>query len=106
MFSKAEPRYFDSLVGELKISGFASVQRDHDFDDKEKMRNAGIRLFYPNLFGQIQGLKDGILLEIGFDQTTPNEPITISSWINDKALSVSLDCIDNRALNVKWKNTH
>ena len=94
---EARRQYFDSLVGELKIPGFVSVQRDHEFDDKEKLRNAGIRLFYPNLFGQIQGLKDGILLEIGFDQTTPNEPITISSWITDKALSVKLDCIDNRS---------
>ena len=65
------------------------------------MRNAGIRLSYPNHFGQIEGLKDGVLLEVGFDQTTPNEKKTVSSWVIDKALSVKLEVEDNRALDVK-----
>lgn len=98
---EARKNYFESLVNKLKIAGFVSVQRDTVFDDKKHMRNAGIRLSYPNLFGQIPGLKDGILLEVGFDQTTPNEEITISSWVIDKAISVKLDVINNQAVRVK-----
>lgn len=98
---QARKSYFDSLVDKLKIAGFVSVQRDNAFDDTKLMRNAGIRLMYPNLFGQIADLKDGILLEVGFDQTTPNENITISSWVFDKAISVNLDIINNQAVDVK-----
>jgi len=97
----ARKKYFESLVYKLKIAGFLSVQRDTAFDDTKLMRNAGIRLIYPNLFGQIPGLKDGILLEVGFDQTTPNEKITISSWVLDKAISVNLDVTNNQAADVK-----
>lgn len=97
---EARKNYFDSLVGKIKIPGFISVERDYLFDD-EKFRNAGLRLNYPNLFGQIEGLKDGILLEVGFDKTTPNEKMTISSWVLDKAVSVSLDIFNNQALGVK-----
>lgn len=100
----ARKKYFDSLAAQIKISGFTNVVRDHAFDDADKMRNAGIRLHYDNLFGQIEGLKDGILLEVGFDQTSPNEPKLISSWVLDKALSVKLDIQDNRAVNVKCYN--
>ena len=49
------------------------------------MRSAGIRLYYPNRAGQQSGIKDGILLELGFDDTTPNRPVTISSWAYDAA---------------------
>lgn len=98
---EARKNYFDSLKDQLKIPGFISVERDTGFDDKDLMRNAGLRLKYPNLFGQIEGLKDGILLEAGFDQTTPNEKITISSWILDKGSSAGLVVINNRALDVK-----
>lgn len=98
---EARKNYFESLVDKLKIAGFQSVQRDTAFDDTKLMRNAGIRLIYPNLFGQISGLKDGILLEVGFDQTTPNEEITISSWVMDKAISVKLDVTNNQAVGVK-----
>lgn len=98
---EARRLFFDSLVGQIQIKGFESVGRDHAFDDTEKMRNAGIRLSYSNQFGKIEGLKDGILLEVGFDQTTPYERIAISSWLMDKALSVKLDVFDNRAVGVK-----
>lgn len=99
---EARKKYFESLVDKLKIAGFQSVQRDTAFDDTKLMRNAGIRLIYPNLFGRIPDLKDGILLEVGFDQTTPNEAITISSWIMDKAIIVNLpDLTNNQAVGVK-----
>lgn len=92
--------YFDSLPAQLIIPGFGSVARDPAFDDEKLMRNAGLRLFYPNLFGKIEGLKDGVLLEAGFDQTTPYEELLISSWLVDRALEVKLDITDNRAKNV------
>ncbi len=98
---EARRNYFDSLSKQIKIPGFLSVSRDNAFDDEKLMRNAGLRLSYPNLFGQIDGLKDGILLETGFDQTTPYEELTISSWLLDKALEVKLKITDNRAKNVK-----
>lgn len=97
----ARKKYFQDLADKIKIAGFEKVERDFTFDDTKEMRNAGIRLFYLNHFGQITGLKDGILLEVGFDQTTPNEKKTVSSWILEKAIDVKLDIRDNRALEVK-----
>lgn len=93
-------QYFDMLAKKIRVPGFLSVERDTSFDDLPKMRNAGIRLNYPGQFGKIPGLKDGILLEVGFDQTTPAEALTISSWIVDKAFEVKLPISDNRALSV------
>lgn len=93
-------KFFDSLVEKIKIPGFTSVLRDTAFDD-EKMRNAGLRLICTGHFGSIEGLKDGILLEVGFDQTTPNEEVNISSWMLEKALEAKLDVMDNTAVRVK-----
>jgi hypothetical protein len=44
-------------------------------------------------------LKDGILLEVGFDDVTPNSPRDISSWAYDFAFN-KVPIIDNRALSV------
>ena len=44
----------------------------------------------------VEGLKDGVLLEVGFDDVTPNEPKDISSWAYDYAAG-KVDIIDNRA---------
>lgn len=42
-----------------------------------------------------------ILLEVGFDTVTPNEPLTISSWAYDRAAAtMGLNITDNRALNI------
>lgn len=94
--------YFDKIFSQIKIPGFIGIERDTNFDD-EQFRNIGVRLHYPKLFGTIEGLKDGILFEIGFDQTAPNEEKLISSWILDRALEtpVFLEIFDNRAQNVK-----
>jgi hypothetical protein len=43
------------------------------------------------------GIKDGILLEVWFDDITPNFPKTISSWAYDFAVS-KVPIIDNRAV--------
>lgn len=96
---ESRQRFFDDMAQKLKILDL-EFQRDTNFDDKQKMRGAGIRGEYHSYFNTISGLKDGILFELGFDQTTPNIPCTISSWAYDKALSLNVEIIDNRAINV------
>ncbi|AZP11199.1 nucleotidyl transferase AbiEii/AbiGii toxin family protein [Undibacterium parvum] len=91
--------YYDWLSQHIRISGIEAVQRDTAFDD-EKMRSAGIRLHYPNRVSQQSGIKDGILLELGFDDTTPNRPVTISSWAYDAAVNAGVKIQDNRAIDV------
>ena len=73
-------QFFEKLRDKIKIPGITTVERDTTYDD-ETLRNAGLRLTYETHFGSIAGLKDGILLEVGFDQTTPNRAVTISSWV-------------------------
>lgn len=89
--------YFDWLSNQFAIDGVVDVVRDEEFDDRKQFRNAGIRLLYPSLFDPVPGLKEGILLEVGFDDTTPNQRVMISSWAYDHACGVSLPLIDNRA---------
>lgn len=48
----------------------------------------------------IEGVKDGILLEAGFDDVTPNSKISISSWAYDRAVKNNVDIIDNRAIDI------
>ena len=94
---------FDKLRDKIKIPGITAVERDTTYDD-ETLRNAGLRLSYETHFGPIPGLKDGILLEVGFDQTDPNRAVTISSWIVQFADTRRLQYTDNRALAVPCYN--
>ena len=48
----------------------------------------------------LAGVKDGILLELGFDDTAPNRPVTISSWAWDTARERGVSAFDNRAAGV------
>ncbi len=48
----------------------------------------------------LTGVKHGILLELGFDDTAPNRPVTISSWALDFALEQGEKFFDNRAVDV------
>jgi hypothetical protein len=91
--------YYDELSKRIRIAGIESVERDTFFDD-QKMRSAGIRLVYSPRAATVTGLKDGILLELGFDDTAPNRPVTISSWALDFAMSRNVEVIDNRAVDV------
>ncbi len=93
-------RFFDWLAENIHIPGIVSVNRDHEFDD-EQFRGAGIRLIYPTTLQAVDGLKPGILLEVGFDDTTPNEAVDISSWALDKAATSGVKFTDNSALQVK-----
>jgi Nucleotidyl transferase AbiEii toxin, Type IV TA system len=91
--------YYDELAKRISIPGFDSVERDTFFDD-EKMRSAGIRLSYSPRTSALTGVKDGILLELGFDDTAPNRAVMISSWALDFALSKGVQVFDNRAVDV------
>lgn len=75
------------------------IGKNHD--DKHKFRNGGIRLFYEPKFDATSGLKDGILLEIGFDRTAPNQSRMITSWAYERAVEIlGIDIADNRAIDV------
>ena len=91
--------YYDELAVRIRIPGIDSVERDTQFDD-DKMRSAGIRLIYTPRASALAGVKDGILLELGFDDTAPNRPVTISSWALDVARDRGVDLFDNRAVAV------
>lgn len=92
--------YYDQLSEEIKIDGIISVVRDHEFDDKY-FRSGGIRLHYESYTTPVSSVKEGILLEAGFDTVTPFEYKTISSWAYDKACNnKSIQILDNRAIDV------
>ena len=90
--------FYEWLAEEISIDGITSVVRDHEFDD-EHYRSGGIRLHYDTLTETLSDLKDGILLEVGFDVVTPNRPCTISSWAYDFAADKT-EVTDNRAVDV------
>jgi hypothetical protein len=95
-------QYFDWLAAQIRtrpLPGFESVERDTEYDDP-KYRGAGIRLHYPVRTDYLPGIKEGILLEVGFDDTAPNTPCLISAWALDAALASPVQVIDNRAVDV------
>lgn len=96
---EARKAFYDKLADEISIDGIVTVERDHEFDDPDKYRSGGIRLHYISHTAALEGLKEGILLEAGFDTVTPNQPFDISSWVLDyvKLLEEPLNYIDNTA---------
>ncbi|WP_218378619.1 nucleotidyl transferase AbiEii/AbiGii toxin family protein [Chitinophaga sp. sic0106] len=98
---RSRKMFYDWLANEIKIDGIVKVERDEFFDDS-KYRSGGIRLFYDSLFDQVVGLKQGILLEAGFDVVTPNRELTISSWALDYVRdNTNVAVIDNCAYGIK-----
>ncbi|MDD4887936.1 MAG: nucleotidyl transferase AbiEii/AbiGii toxin family protein, partial [Thiomonas sp.] len=91
--------FYDWLAAGIKIPGILTGERDTAFDD-EKLRSAGVRLNYPSVNRALQGVKTGILLELGFDDTAPNRAVTISSWTYDAAVARGVKVADNRAQQV------
>lgn len=92
--------FFDSTTNNFNVSGL-SFERDHTFDDPSgKMRSAGIKAVYSSFFNGDPSLKPGVLLELGFDQTTPYILCSITSWAYEKAASLNLQIVDNRANNI------
>jgi Nucleotidyl transferase AbiEii toxin, Type IV TA system len=95
---KTRADFYDWLADTIKIDGIEKVERDTAFDNKD-LFSAGIRLFYKPSSKPMAGLKPGVLLELGFDDVTPNAPKDISSWLYDYAVS-RVPIIDNRAKGV------
>lgn len=79
--------FYDWLAKNIKIDGIVKNQRDTAFDD-DKYRSGGIRLYYKTSYNRPKDLKEGILLEVGFDDTTYD-------YAENK-----VNIRDNRAINV------
>ncbi|MBN8669520.1 MAG: nucleotidyl transferase AbiEii/AbiGii toxin family protein [Chitinophagales bacterium] len=93
--------YYDRLAREIQIDGIINIERDTAFDNTNTYNSGGIRLHYHSHTEKIEGVKEGILLEAGFDTVTPNEKLTISSWAYDTASKTDGVIIqDNRAIDV------
>ena len=95
---QSRANFYDYLTKTIRIDGTVLVERDTSVDNKD-LFSAGIRLSYKTTTPPIEGLREGVLLEAGFAQVTPNEPKDISSWAYDYAAS-RVDIIDNRAKGV------
>ena len=92
--------YYDALAGEIAIDDIRA-ERDTAFDDERYYRSGGVRLIYRSHFdiGMTEA-KEGVLLELGFDDVAPNTPVDIGSWAYDHAASMGVAVIDNRAKGV------
>lgn len=97
---ESRKNFYDWLAANIKIDGIEEVTRDTTFDDAQ-YRNGGIRLDYSYSGKAIEGVKPGILLEVGFDKVTPNNPLNITSWAVAFAKEKKLSIEDNTALNVE-----
>ena len=93
---KTRTDFYEWLAQTIKIDGISIVERDTAFDDIPNYRGAGIRLNYDSVTEALEGLREGVLLEVGFDTVAPNTPKDISSWMYDYAAG-KVDIIDNRA---------
>lgn len=97
----ARKQFYDWLALNIRIDGIIAVERDKAFDDPDYYRSGGVRLIYKNVFDKVEGIKEGILLEVGFDTITPNQKLTITSWAFDRAIqTTAIDIIDNRAIDI------
>src|SRR5262249_3692925 len=90
--------FYDWLAKTIHIEGIEKVERDTDFDNNTLM-SAGIRLSYKRHTKALSYLRPGALLELGFDDVTPNTKKDISSWLYDYAADKG-KIIDNRAKGV------
>jgi len=93
---KTRTDFYEWLAKTISIHGIKTVERDTAADDIPYYRSAGIRLRYDSITGPMKGLRDGVLLEVGFDTVAPNTPKDISSWTYDRAVG-KVEVIDNRA---------
>ena len=91
-------RFYDWLVETIRIDGITEAKRDSAFDNKI-LTSGGVRLSHDGLYPLPPDLKEGVLLEAGFDVVTPNQAKDISSWAYDYAAN-KVDIIDNRAKGV------
>lgn len=97
---ESRKQFYDWLAENIRIKGIVEIARDQAFDD-DKYRSGGIRLSYESGFDPPPNLKEGVLLEVGFDDTAPNIPRTISSWAIDKSAgNAAAASTDNRAIDI------
>lgn len=101
---KTRTDFYEWLTQTIKIDGVTTVERDTEFDDVPNYRTAGIKLNYTTVVEAMEGLREGVLLEVGFDTVAPNTPKDISSWLYDRAAASNVDVIDNRAKAVPCYN--
>jgi hypothetical protein len=66
---ESRARFYNWLAQTIKIDGIYDASRDHGFDN-DRLTSAGIRLSYKTIDDPIPNLKEGILLELGFDTVT------------------------------------
>ncbi len=98
--SQSRKEFYDWLASDnLKIDGIIEIKRDTEFDD-EKYRSGGIRLYYESHFEPLSDIMTSILLEVGFDNVTPNQSVNISSWAFEHANKTNVDVINNTAVDV------
>ena len=90
---KSRKDFYDWLATTIKIGGISKVERDTAFDNKDYF-SGGIRLAYKGINKLPDGLREGVLLELGFDDVTPNTAKDISSWVYDHAVEKGVDIID------------
>ena len=98
---KSRGNYYDWLATVINIDGIISIERDKQFDNTDTYNSGGIRLKYKSYTEREDGVKEGILLEAGFDTVTPNESRTINSWAYDRASNTAdVNIIDNKAVDI------
>lgn len=89
------------MAQHISVDGIVFIERDTAFDDERYYRSGGIRLHYDSKTDQVAGVKEGILLEVGFDNVAPNNLLNISSWAFDRAMhNASINIFDNRAVEI------
>jgi hypothetical protein len=96
--AESRKKFYDWLAKTIQIDGIYKVERDTAFDNTDFF-SGGIRLFYKSITEPVRDLKNGVLLEAGFDVVNPNTPKDISSWAYDYATS-KVSIVDNRAKGV------
>lgn len=99
----ARKEHFDGLAAKIKIPDIA-VERNAALDDEE-VKNGAISLRYSSLFAVVAGLRQEVLLEVGFEATAPNEGRDFTSWALERAHAAGIpDLTDNRARGVACFN--
>ncbi len=97
---ESRKQYYDWLAENIRIDGIHRVVRDNEFDN-DKYFSGGIRLHYKPTFPVVEGIKEGVLLEVGFDDVTPNTFVDIGSWALEFAQERGMKIKDNKAYRVK-----
>jgi len=96
---KSRRDFYDWLANKkIRIDGIFKVERAPELDNKD-LFSGGIRLRYKPTAAPLAELREGVLLESGFDTVTPNTAKDISSRMYDYAAG-KVDIIDNRAKGV------